>query len=289
MGIEVFFSNNPSWVLNKTKAFLSSKPVHHNLILTLLHTRITDNDPGQYWVATDNKGVIGVVVQSPLNSRVVITPMEPEVVTAIVDAISDSNIALPGVAGEAATAACFAGQWAERNKSPVFPFLGLRLYEATEVNEPTSVRGHFRPAGLDDRELLIDWFVNFSVDIGENTPNANEIELKTRKVTASQIVDKHFSAEQLWLWEDTKPMSMVTRTTAVAGVVQVHRVYTPPENRNQGYASACVAKISKQIHDEGCRCILYTDLNNPISNTIYRKIGYRAVADAIQYQFEHAS
>ena len=34
------------------------------------------------------------------------------------------------------------------------------------------------------------------------------------------------------------------------------------------------------------RCILYTDLANSTSNSIYRAIGYRAVAEALKYDFE---
>jgi uncharacterized protein len=34
------------------------------------------------------------------------------------------------------------------------------------------------------------------------------------------------------------------------------------------------------------RCILYTDLGNPTSNSVYRRIGYRAVAAALRYRFE---
>jgi uncharacterized protein len=33
------------------------------------------------------------------------------------------------------------------------------------------------------------------------------------------------------------------------------------------------------------RCILYTDLGNPTSNSIYRRIGYRAVAECLRYRF----
>ena len=73
---------------------------------------------------------------------------------------------------------------------------------------------------------------------------------------------------------------------AMEGVVRVQLVYTPPEHRNKGYASACVTSLSKQIRDEGYRCILYTDLGNPISNSIYRRMGYRAVVEWIQYRFE---
>ncbi len=286
MGIEVFFSDDPNWVLSETGVFLSSEPVHHYLVLTLLQSRITHYEPGRYWVAQDNKTTVGVVVQSPLNSRVLITPMTSEVVPAVVNAISEATVALPGVGGDAATTAHFAGEWAERHKSPVFPFLGLRLYEVNEVQNFSDVKGHFRKAVLDDRELLIDWVSRFSVDIGEKENTSDDAELQKRKDASSRIVDSYLSDGYLWLWENTEPVSMVARTTAVAGVVQVQHVYTPQEHRNRGYATACVGKMSKHILDEGNRCILYTDLNNPISNTIYRRIGYRAVAEAIQYRFE---
>jgi hypothetical protein len=120
MAVEVSFSDDAGWVLNKAKVFLSSKPVHHNLILTLLHARVAHYKPGRYWVAMDGDAVVGVVLQSPMNFRAVVTPMEPEVVLPVVDAISDAGVKLPGVVGDAATAAHFAGQWAERQKSAVF-------------------------------------------------------------------------------------------------------------------------------------------------------------------------
>jgi len=40
------------------------------------------------------------------------------------------------------------------------------------------------------------------------------------------------------------------------------------------------------MRDAGFRCILYTDLANPTSNSIYRRIGYRAVAEGLRYRFE---
>jgi predicted GNAT family acetyltransferase len=63
-------------------------------------------------------------------------------------------------------------------------------------------------------------------------------------------------------------------------------VYTPPEARRHGYASALVAHVSQDLLDGGRRFVfLYTDLANPTSNHIYQEIGYRPVADAYQYTF----
>ncbi len=62
-------------------------------------------------------------------------------------------------------------------------------------------------------------------------------------------------------------------------------MYTPPDRRNHGYGSALVAGVSTTLRTNGDRCILYTDLGNPTSNSIYRAIGYRAVSEVLRYEF----
>jgi hypothetical protein len=66
---------------------------------------------------------------------------------------------------------------------------------------------------------------------------------------------------------------MAVSRAPVVGVIRLAGVYTPPEKRKHGYASACVHALSKQLIDAGYRCILYTDLANSTSNSIYRRIG----------------
>jgi predicted GNAT family acetyltransferase len=95
------------------------------------------------------------------------------------------------------------------------------------------------------------------------------------------------AAGRLWLWQDGgEAVSMVDGREPVAGVVRISGVYTPPEMRKRGYAAACVNALSNHLRAAGHRCILYTDLGNPTSNSIYRRIGYRAVAEALRYRFE---
>jgi len=68
----------------------------------------------------------------------------------------------------------------------------------------------------------------------------------------------------------------------------VSLVYTPPERRNRGYASALVAALSQHLLDAGWQfCVLFTDLANPISNSIYQRIGYRPVSDFDEYDFDY--
>jgi hypothetical protein len=92
------------------------------VILSTLHARVAQGDPGRYRMAIQGDDIVGVVIQSPLTFPATLTPMERPVATATADAIAESGVALPGVSGEAATAATFAGQWSERTESAATPF-----------------------------------------------------------------------------------------------------------------------------------------------------------------------
>lgn len=285
MGYIVKYTKDPNLILNEAEDYLNADPVHNNLILTILKYGVDVDKVGGYWIVYSGSDVVGVCVQPHIGSRGITTSMPFEAVQSLVEDIVKSNIHLTGIGGEASVAASFAGEWAEKNKSPVVPFLGLRLYKLESVKPLINNNGYIRNASSDDRELLVDWLYGFSVENGEYQESSDPQILHTRKIQTSEFIDRNISAGNVWLWENEEPVSMVIRTPDVYGVVRLEKVYTPSEQRNKGYATACVSHISKLIHTEGYRCILYTDLNNPVSNTIYRKIGYNAIAEILQYRF----
>ena len=109
MEFKVLVSDDPGFVLRSADEFLSSEPVLHNLILSILHSRAAQGDPGRYWIVFHGEKTVGVAVQSPLHYPAILTPMESRAVLAMVDAIAEAGVTLPGVNGDAATAASFAG------------------------------------------------------------------------------------------------------------------------------------------------------------------------------------
>lgn len=274
MAINILSSDDPAWILSKSKVFLTSDPVRHNLILTLLNERIAWPKPGRYWLATDNDDVIGVAFQSPLDFPLTVTPMVDEATIALVAAISESSVLLPGVSGEATTAACFAGQWTECCGVAATPTEGQRIYEATKVETPAVKGGYLRPAEADDCELLIDWVEKFYIDVG------------APREGLSGGVERRLAAGQFWLWDDEGEVSMASHSQMTAGVTRMQTVYTPPNKRGRGYASACVSGLSRHLIERGYRCMLYTDLGNPTSNAIYRHVGYTAVSEGLRYSFD---
>jgi GNAT superfamily N-acetyltransferase len=274
MAIEVVLGEDPGWALHAAGEFLASDPVQHNLILTLLNVRVAYPEPGRYWVAREDGTVVGVAFQSPLDFFASLTPMDSGPVATLVEAIVEAGVDLPGVNGEAGTAARFAGQWTERRGSAAFPVEGHRIYELRQAPQGTPAGGHIRQASLVDLDLVLPWMRDFFADIGEDERG---LEL---------MMERRLEAGHFWLWEDGGPVSMAANSEPVEGVIRVQAVYTPPERRNRGYAGACVAGLSGRMQEAGYRCVLYTDLGNPTSNSVYRRIGYRCVAEGLRYRFE---
>ena len=128
---------------------------------------------------------------------------------------------------------------------------------------------------------MLEWFVAFGVEaLGEDIdPQAT-----------ARSVDAYLTTEgmSLYLWEDEKPVSMAGRSRPTPNGATVNYVFTPPEHRRKGYASACVAALSQLLLDAGCRyCFLFTDLADPTSNRIYKAIGYEPICDLDEYEFSH--
>jgi predicted GNAT family acetyltransferase len=68
--------------------------------------------------------------------------------------------------------------------------------------------------------------------------------------------------------------------------MRIGPVYTPPEHRRQGYASACTAAACVQVLDSGKSFVtLFADLANATSNHVYQAIGFEPVCDAQMIRF----
>jgi predicted GNAT family acetyltransferase len=96
----------------------------------------------------------------------------------------------------------------------------------------------------------------------------------------------HSDVSGLYVWDDNRIVSYAGFGGPTPHGIRIGPVYTPPEYRQHGYASACVAGMSQLILKAGRQfCFLFTDLRNPTSNHIYQVIGYQPVCDFTEYVF----
>ena len=170
----------------------------------------------------------------------------------------------------------FALLWSRASQQGARVAMQQRLYALTEVRPLTSPRGRLRRAGVEDGELVAAWMTAFHAEaMGEMTA-----------AQASATADRRLAAGEIYLWEDGEPRAMAARARPTRGTVAVNAVYTPRGGREHGYATACVRHLSKALLQEGFRmCVLFTDLANPTSNSVYTRIGYAPVCDFSLYRF----
>jgi hypothetical protein len=153
----------------------------------------------------------------------------------------------------------------------------MRVYELRQVIPPEHPGGRMREAVEADLALASGWVLGFLRDAKLHDPP--EMALKALR--------NRIAEHQIYLWEtDGKPVSMAAAARPGVRGTTVNLVYTPPERRRRGYATACVAALSQRLLDAGYEfCTLFTDLANSTSNSIYQKIGYRPVCDFNEYLF----
>jgi predicted GNAT family acetyltransferase len=191
--------------------------------------------------------------------------------------------ALPAALGPAAVSRAFAGEWTRRTGRAARRALALRIYALDAVTPPRATPGALRRATHADRDLVVAWVLAFHRELGEGDDRRAAERLAEAHLTE---VGAAGPASALYLWEDGWPVSMAAAGGATPHGIRIYLVYTPPEHRRRGYASAGVAALSRAMLDAGRRfCFLYTDLANPTTNRIYQQIGYRPVGDADEYAF----
>ena len=59
---------------------------------------------------------------------------------------------------------------------------------------------------------------------------------------------------------------------------RINAVFTLEDERRKGYASACVAALSRQLLKRGWHyCLIFADRTNAITTSIYPRLGYRKI------------
>lgn len=193
--------------------------------------------------------------------------------------LQQSGRRVPTVFGPADLSRAFAHAWATLTGFSPRPALRQRLMELEQVVFPSTLPGgRLRPAILDDSEQIARWTADYQA---ETTP-----EMESDVAAAQTIANRLISSGDLYLWENEEPVSMASKARPTMQTVAINLVYTPPNQRGQGYASSCVAHLSRRLLDEGyVRCTLFTDSTNRTSNHIYQDIGFRPIMDYAEYQF----
>lgn len=285
--IEIISHNHASELISLSSAYLEQNEGENNLPIGLAY-RLAE-DPYYYTSELplllsilEQGSVVGVVVMTP-PKRIILSRIDTDIQTAIVPLVRhlrEIDVQIPGVVGPAAAAQTFADCWVEDMPGvSVKLSKRMRVFEARSVaNLPLSL-GKMRFARPDDHPLMARWIVGLSEALGE------PVSFDDAKSRAEKLIKD----QQLYVWDNKGPVSIAGVSRPMRNGTTIGAVYTPPEHRGKGYATSCVLLLTKKLLSDGYSfCSLYTDLSNPTSNSIYIKIGYVPIGDALELDFSPA-
>jgi RimJ/RimL family protein N-acetyltransferase len=276
--------SNATEFLDTALTYLEKDEVVNSLMLGLAF-RLSQSAPRRrnrpfLAVVEDGGELVGAALMTPPRKMVLYSQLAEcqPVVAALNGALAGGRWTVPAVLGPANVADAWAEMWRVGNGRSPKPGMMQRIFELRQVQPLTLPPGKLRPAAADDFERVVDWIQGFHVDANIQD-NSESAELLAR--------GKMLNGD-LFLWENEagEPVTMAAKARPTRHGITISLVYTPADLRGRGYATACVATLSQQLLAEGYQfCTLFTDLSNPVSNHIYEKIGYTAVADFHEYYF----
>jgi predicted GNAT family acetyltransferase len=272
--------------LDQASELLLADEARHNLILGIAGT--VRDTPGLYprrsfWLVRDGNEVVGAALRTRPYNLVLARPQSPEALATLAGAVIED---LPGVTGAVPESEEFAELWARHAGVSARVNMRQGVYALEQVGPLPTVPGSARIATTGDRELVLRWWLAFGDEVLHEGGPGRE--------NAGAMVEHRLSSPRggVLLWEDDgEPVSLAGWGGPTPNGIRVGPVYTPPELRGRGYATALTADLSQRLLDgrlfEGGRrfCFLYTDLANPTSNKIYERIGYRRVAESAEIVF----
>lgn len=228
--------------------------------------------------------LVCAAIMTPPHGPVVYLPgdelndCERAAIVAIARDLASKERSIPGVQSTSAAAVVFADWWSKQHGLLYDLDTALRAFECREVTLPATMSpGVMRVATETDIELVTAWSHAFHEEALDKP--ADDERLQER-------IPERIKNGTYFVWDNNGPVSLTGIGRPTERSLAIGPVYTPPEHRGCGYASCTVALVSQQILDQGkAFCTLFTNLENPTSNKIYQRIGYRAVGDFKMFRF----
>lgn len=260
--------------LDATLDYRSAQPILTNLLGSIAEGVVAGRryDSEHWFTVHDPHGVVGAALRTA-PYHLAVGPMPIAGAHALGDHLRARRQPLPGINGPIEVVNAVA----ERLGHPLAVRMRdvLRVLDTLTPPEPVAT-GTARRAAEQDRPLVSRWHREFLVEVG------------------LPIVDDESSAPRLdagggrlWLWEvDGVPVAMAGHAPLVAtpsGLVgRIGPVYTVPEARGRGVGAAITAVVTRRLLDQGATVMLYADADNPTSNGVYERLGFRAVDELIE-------
>lgn len=198
----------------------------------------------------------------------------------LAETLALTDAGLPSVSGPLECADTFAAAFARITGRAARRAMATDVMVLRAVVRPPPRPGAARMARADDAPILAEWLAAFAAEATPHEPVTPE--------RARTGVDQGIAEGRFFVWEAGGDiLGMAARSRSTRTGLAINAVFTPPGRRGQGVASSLVAAMCEAALLEGkAFCCLYVDRANPISNRVYRRLGFEPVAVTSLWLFD---
>ncbi|HAM80763.1 GNAT family N-acetyltransferase [Ornithinibacillus bavariensis] len=281
--MKVYLETSINNYLSKVEELLLKDEANNNLMLGLLERG--RNNIGIYTngirlgVVEEDGEVIYAFMQTPPNKWILakIDSVQKNIIPAIVQFLFTNKYPVPGVLGPLKQVEEFVSLWKEVSGKQADLSMKQLIYQLDSVRVTPDPRGELMIAEDTHIPLAKRWLYQF----------AQEARMPMTKQDADSMAVSFIQKQSLFLWKmGDELVSMANNSRRTKNGSTINAVFTPDKYKRKGYATSIVAALSQKLLDDGFTfCSLYTDADNPTSNSIYRKIGYYIVGESVEYYF----
>jgi uncharacterized protein len=276
--MEVRFFTSGREFADLAAPFLNASAVENTMLLANLPSFVAQEDGHSILCLVVENDVPCLAATATPPFPFLISTGDPVSVPVLVGALTKQQITVPGVFGRTDLAGIFRQAWQAETGKRLCAGLAVELH-ATRRPPPTSViPGQLRQAEQEDQETVIAFCECFA-----NDPRMSPAE----RAGARTDAERRMEQGELFLWDDGGTKSIAAYKESLPTGGRLNLVYTPPEYRRRGYASACVAALTRLRFERGWDwCALFIDTSDPAASRMYRNLGFREVPKFQNYDIE---
>lgn len=261
--------------LVQTQEYRDSAPITTNSFGTAALSANEDTKCN-WWVVRDGNKVVGCAMHVA-GEGFGVSSMSVEAAEALAKTVAATDCTFPSIHGPKVPATAFMERFSSlrslSNESTTNKT--VLLYTIDTLIKPTCVNGQFRLVTNDDLDLVVEWIKAYNA---ESEPNEifDHLEYASGKIRDSLFY--------FWTFEG-KTVALAGHSVVASGFARIVPVYTPPQHRRKGYASAITAFVTEMLQSRGVQVMLFADGGYEASNAVYQKLGFVLHCEYIDYWF----
>jgi len=294
----IIFDREFSIFAKKALPFLSRQEAKNNLILGIIgfnlskpkslkkiHSKKKNTSfnlaPLLISIKKNNK-LKSFALQTPPHN-LVLTKSTKDDLELLANELFKKGASIPGVVGPIKEVDNFAHFWSQKTGQKKILAMEQKIFSLSKIKPPQKIPGQMLKVPINDAKTVAKWCQLFSKEALRH-----EGGLKKYK-RALEFAHGRIKSGEIFGWYQGNKLKAISALSGPTPKgIRVSLVYTPLKWRGQGLATNLVATLSDYAltHLNRKYCFLYTDQSNPISNSIYQKIGYKCVGDSRHYMFQ---